>query len=256
MGTGADWEIDVDTVLFTGSSANCIFGVNGPVTFTGVNGAAGTPSLLVSSASPSVGLFESDAAANTKWWDFVVNGGVLTGRVYSDAFAANNWISVTRSTNTITSVALTTATMSATLNTNFVLNGPNTGAGYQIAFFDTTNSAFRGFVGIGTNTVAGAAVTDFAISPGAGGSVVIGTANGGAIGTRFGPTGNVTFGQPPKVPSYTVATLPSAATSGLGSLAMVTDSTLTAITGLGLAPTGGGGNKVMVYSDGTSWLML
>jgi hypothetical protein len=35
-------------------------------------------------------------------------------------------------------------------------------------------------------------VTDFVISPGASGSFVIGTANGAAIGTRFGPLGHIT----------------------------------------------------------------
>ena len=56
--------------------------------------------------------------------------------------------------------------------------------------------------------------------------------------------------------NYTVSGLPSASTKGAGSLAFVTDATLTAITGLGLAPTGGGSNKVPVYSDGTQWLMI
>mgnify|MGYP001594517098 CR=1 FL=1 len=59
-----------------------------------------------------------------------------------------------------------------------------------------------------------------------------------------------------KVSSYTVATLPSASLSGQGALAIVSDATLTTITGLGLAPTGGGANIVPVYSDGTNWLML
>lgn len=78
--------------------------------------------------------------------------------------------------------------------------GPNTGNGYNVSFFDSTNSAFRGFIGIGASTVASAAVTDFAISPGASGSVVVGTANGSAIGTRFGPAGNVTINAPSSGP--------------------------------------------------------
>jgi hypothetical protein len=53
----------------------------------------------------------------------------------------------------------------------------------------------------------------------------------------------------------TVANLP-AASSWQGSIAFVTDATLTAITGLGLAVTGGGANKVPVYSDGTNWIIL
>jgi hypothetical protein len=56
--------------------------------------------------------------------------------------------------------------------------------------------------------------------------------------------------------NYTVATLPSASGAGAGALAFVTDATLTAITGLGLAVTGGGANKVVVYSDGTNWIIL
>lgn len=63
------------------------------------------------------------------------------------------------------------------------------------------------------------------------------------------------FGGPVVHKNYTVATLPAAATYPYG-LAFVTDATLTAVTGLGLAPTGGGANKVPVYSDGTNWLML
>lgn len=57
--------------------------------------------------------------------------------------------------------------------------------------------------------------------------------------------------------NYTVATLPSASVAGAGALVFLTDVlTLTAITGLGLAPTGGGSNKVPAYSDGTQWLLL
>ena len=61
------------------------------------------------------------------------------------------------------------------------------------------------------------------------------------------------FSGPVRIPSYTVATLPSGAT---GDLAIVTDATLTAITGLGLAPTGGGANIVPVYNAGGTWLMF
>lgn len=56
--------------------------------------------------------------------------------------------------------------------------------------------------------------------------------------------------------NYTVANLPAAATVGSGGLAFITDATLTAITGLGLTPIGGGANKVPVYSDGVNWLII
>jgi hypothetical protein len=58
----------------------------------------------------------------------------------------------------------------------------------------------------------------------------------------------------PALPNYTVATLPALPADG--ALALATDCTLTAITGLGLAPTGGGGNKVPVYAADGGWLML
>lgn len=99
----------------------------------------------------------------------------------------------------------TTATISAVSNAAAVsFLGPNTGQGFNIDFFDTTASVARGFIGIGTSTVsAGVAATDFAISPGVGGSVVIGTSNGTAIGTRFGPNGNVTINAPSSGPALT-----------------------------------------------------
>lgn len=54
--------------------------------------------------------------------------------------------------------------------------------------------------------------------------------------------------------SYTVANLPAAATAGAGATAFVTDASTTLILGLGGAVTGGGANKVPVYSDGTNWI--
>lgn len=58
----------------------------------------------------------------------------------------------------------------------------------------------------------------------------------------------------PQMPSSIVADLPATPADGL--LYLATDCTLTAITGLGLAPTGGGMNKVPVYSANGGWLML
>lgn len=65
-----------------------------------------------------------------------------------------------------------------------------------------------------------------------------------------------TFGGPATLKSYTVSGLPSASTSGAGSLAFVTDGSTTAILGLGLTAVGGGANKYVVYSDGTNWIVI
>lgn len=69
----------------------------------------------------------------------------------------------------------------------------------------------------------------------------------------FTPSGLIAMGGPVILANYTVASLPSAATAGSGATAFVTDATLGIAAGLGLAPVGGGSNKVPVYSDGTNW---
>lgn len=66
-----------------------------------------------------------------------------------------------------------------------------TAAGFNIDFYDTTNALGRGFIGFGSSTITGAAITDFGIAPGTSGRVVIGTPNGAAIGAIFDSTGSL-----------------------------------------------------------------
>jgi hypothetical protein len=54
----------------------------------------------------------------------------------------------------------------------------------------------------------------------------------------------------PALTVYTVATLPSAVTSGVGARGFVSDATATTFAS---TVAGGGANKVPVYSDGTNW---
>lgn len=54
----------------------------------------------------------------------------------------------------------------------------------------------------------------------------------------------------PPTTNYTVATLPSAATSGAGARAFVSDANATTFAS---TVAGGGANAVPVYSDGTNW---
>ena len=58
------------------------------------------------------------------------------------------------------------------------------------------------------------------------------------------------LGQLNTASNYTVATLPSAATSGAGARAFVTDATAPTF---GSTVAGGGAVNVPVYSDGTNW---
>jgi len=54
----------------------------------------------------------------------------------------------------------------------------------------------------------------------------------------------------PALTVFTVATLPSAVTAGVGARAFVSDATLAVFAS---TVAGGGSNKVPVYSDGTNW---
>jgi len=54
----------------------------------------------------------------------------------------------------------------------------------------------------------------------------------------------------PALTVYTVATLPSAATSGIGARSFVSDALLPTF---GSTVAGGGAVKIPVYSDGTNW---
>jgi hypothetical protein len=54
----------------------------------------------------------------------------------------------------------------------------------------------------------------------------------------------------PPTTVYTVATLPSAATAGVGARSFVSNATVTTFASI---VAGGGANQVPVYSDGTNW---
>lgn len=78
----------------------------------------------------------------------------------------------------------------------------------------------------------------------------IDTANGFSM---FGSNPVIDGNRLHRLRSFTVATLP---TFVAGALAYVTDATLTAIVGLGLAPAGGGTNQVPVYADNVGWKII
>ena len=59
-----------------------------------------------------------------------------------------------------------------------------------------------------------------------------------------------TFGIQPPLTNYTVATLPSAVTSGVGARSFVTDASAPTF---GATVAGGGAVATPVYSDGTNW---
>lgn len=118
--------------------------------------------------------------------------GVLNFANTGTVSLANGKLTISLNGNIVGSTVTSGSALSLTglqINKSFNLSGPNTGVGWNLAFSDTTNTVDRGFIGLGTNTVAGAAVTDFAIVPGPGGRIVIGDANGAHIACAFTSAG-------------------------------------------------------------------
>lgn len=138
-------------------------------------------------------------------------------------------------------VADAAAPVAQVLSAQSVVTGTSNTAG--------TNLTLKGSAGTGT---------------GAGGSVIVQVAPAGSTGSTpntkvdaltIDSTKLAVFTGAVRTLSTTVALLPSAATSGAGARAFVTDGSTTVILGLGLTVVGGGANKVPVYSDGTNWIV-
>lgn len=109
----------------------------------------------------------------------------------------------------------------------------------------TTTGQFLGAVNVAGDF--SVATSKFTVASASGNTVVAGT---------LGVTGATAFSKEARLQNTTVGGLTAAATAGAGALSFVTDAVATAITGLGLAVVGGGGNKVVVYSDGANWIII
>lgn len=79
--------------------------------------------------------------------------------------------------------------------------------------------------------------------------IIIGPNSAAALTAKH-TTGQVQFASTIKLASFTVSTLPAAATAGAGAMAMVTDAAAPSFLG---TPTGGSSTKVTVVSDGSAW---
>jgi len=102
-----------------------------------------------------------------------------------------------------------------------------------------------------TSGYGGVAITGGATSPG---DYINCRTSGGTVEFQVASGGNVTLGGLLALKAYTVGTLPSAAASA-GSVAQVTDSSVAASGNYGATVSGGGANRVKVFSDGTNWII-
>lgn len=76
------------------------------------------------------------------------------------------------------------------------------------------------------------------------------------FGTVTAPATEIDCSGPIRARTYTVATLPAAATVGAGAHTYVTDANTTYAAGIGTTVAGGGANFVRVTSNGTNWIIM
>lgn len=81
-------------------------------------------------------------------------------------------------------------------------------------------------------------------------------AGNSGFGTITAPTTAIDSSGPIRARPFTVATLPSASVSGIGSETYVTDANTTYAAGLGTVVAAGGSNFVRVTSNGTNWIIM
>lgn len=160
-------------------------------------------------------------------------GGVVQGGPTSVSSSNGSWDFHPYAPGTVTWGSGTTGlVMNTALSTTPSVSGGASGS-TSPAFIPQRGSSTTGYGGDSTHLY----------------GIIGGTAAFTATATSFVSPGYI------RGLSTVVGSLPSAATAGAGAMAFVSDATTTLQLGLGLAVTGGGANKVPVYSDGTQWLI-
>ncbi|MFN4091642.1 MAG: beta strand repeat-containing protein [Brevundimonas sp.] len=243
-----------------------------------VNGFLTAAGYVLSSASPGFHHYETDAAVDGKVWSQRVNSGVLTWAVENDSYSSpTTFMSVTRSGLTVSSLALTAASINLSGRVQFGGTSnlfpalKQSGADLHLRLADDSNfgnfvcnsataNTFIGTAGLfvdtycALNLVAGVSTLFYdngdqrAFTRGTNTEVL--SIGGVAIQTMTATKAE--FSVPVKLPRYTVANLPAAASS-TDMHALVTD----ALTPAWRATVAGGGAElVMVRSNGTNWIVV
>lgn len=140
-----------------------------------------------------------------------------------------------------------------------IITSPAAGS-IQLGAADAASPVAQSFsaqsVVTGTSNTAGTNLTVKAsrgTGTGAGGDIIFQVAPAGSTGTTVNTLATaftVSNTGVPKLPSFTVATLPSASGAGAGAIAYVTDALTPAF---GVTLTGGSSTPTPCYSDGTNW---
>jgi hypothetical protein len=238
-------------LTYSGTALPVLNGGTGVTTSTGTGAVVlGTrPTISVT----GTGLTLQDATDNTKTANFDLTG-LTTATNYTYALPATSGSTI--------AVLAQAQTFSATQTFTTGVTMSGAGAAYNIGTSGTTGVTTIGGVNttsiltVGRSTVS--QTTNIQAGVTASGSTKtmnIGTAGAAgstttiAIGSTTG-TSTTTVNGILKQQTYTVATLPSASTSGVGSRSFVTDALAPAF---GATVVTGGAIAVPVYSDGTNW---
>jgi hypothetical protein len=182
----------------------------------------------------------------------------ISAPLYQSVDSGSEIVFSTSNTNALSVITTTdgvssTPSISLKASRGTLLNPTNNSAGDIIGGYTIKGYGNNVFKLAGSMTVQWAATADLTQSlPGANLLLIAGNnSNNFTIATFYGITG--VFNAPllaTTIYSATGTTIPSAATVGVGARAFVSDATVATF---GTAYTGGGSNKVPVWSNGTSW---
>jgi hypothetical protein len=126
------------------TSTNCVlWDDSGPQLVVGSGTAWGGATLLMRSDAPVLAWYQTDVGVDQKGWELTVNGVLFTGRAVNDAYSnAENWLEVSRSGITITSVVFPNGAVTIT---DWLNIGPVTDATAQGDFAAGLTGANRIF---------------------------------------------------------------------------------------------------------------
>ena len=264
-------SVQLNTV-FSNSNSDVLLGPNvGNTALTG-----GLNTLIGTAIAPNI----SSGASNTLIGSYAAGGTSFTTQSNNTVVGSQAGNNLAAGSNTL--IGSLAGSGGIATNGGNVCVGYNTGTGITTGQANITmgNSCGNSLVAafgctiIGHNSNGGSGSTNTILGYNTAGGITSGAGNT-VIGANLNSLGNLSntlvlgtgAGQlivadgttvrpqkPLRLPTYTVAGLPSASTVGVGSLAAVSDSTVAySSASIGVTPTGGGSNAWPVWSNGSTW---